>query len=372
MVGSDWVNPTYHMQPAAMVGGQRRRRITRRQNLPRSNTTPVLGPESSAATNSAGGDPPDLDAQSGTPTARPSVAPSSSMMDFYAPTGGLPNDLRPSPTSRPSDVFSKMPTAYSPTPTAASVSSSTAEGKKKHAKFSFKSKDQDRPTSSHGSSLQPSPLPPITPVKAAQLLGVDPSTDASRSGSAGRQIPHDGDYDDATVRPLLHKQASMPMLTNFKDVTSRQTKFREEDVAPDQPKSKGFWGGGNKKAVKLLGLLPSMGSSSKRAAEMERAAAESLMHYSERDTETSYSSAPDLHDRPRLLPAAARPLPEAPKRRARKKHPKSLDKMAPITEMSHDELRSSYRKSEHNTELDIISEYEDEYPPHSSAPLSRS
>jgi hypothetical protein len=43
--------------------------------------------------------------------------------------------------------------------------------------------------------------------------------------------------------------------------------------------------------------------------------------------------------------------------------------MAPITETSHDELRSAYRNSE-DTELDIISEYEHGHPP-LSAPLLR-
>jgi hypothetical protein len=62
----------------------------------------------------------------------------------------------------------------------------------------------------------------------------------NRRQSRGRQTQHDGGYDDPPVPPLLTKQASMPVLTNVKDVTSRQTKFREEDVAPDVPKSKGF------------------------------------------------------------------------------------------------------------------------------------
>jgi hypothetical protein len=372
MVGSDWVNPTHYMQPAVKVGGQRRR-IARRPNMPRSNTTPAFGPESSTTASSAGAVNPELSPRPGTVKITASVASSSSMMNFYSPTDGLDGDLRPSPTSRPSDIFPKMSAAHSPTPTAASASSTTTEGKKKHGKFSFKSKDQARPTSSHGSPLPllSSPLPPLTPVKAAQLLGVDTGTVSTHSGSIGRQIPHDSSHDDLPVRPLLTKQASMSMLTDYKDVTSRQTKFREEDVAPDLPKSKGFWGSSTKKAVRMLDLLPSVGSSSKRAADLERAAAESMARYAEQDTETSHSSEPNFHARPRLLPAAARPLPEAPKRRARKRGPKSLDKMAPITETSHDALHSSYRNSEYNTELDVISEYERNFPPH-SAPLPRS
>jgi hypothetical protein len=330
--------------------------------MPRSNTTPVLSadPESSTTASSAGAVTPDLSTRPGTSNSTASVAPSSSMMHLNSSAGGLAT-LRPSPTSRPSNVFSRMPAAHSPTSTAASASTTTAEGKKKHGKFSFKSKDQDRPSSSHGSPLPvlSSPLPPLTPVKAAQLLGVNAGNVATHSGIVGRQNPHNGGYGDLPVRPLLTKQASMPVLTNVKDVTSRQTKFREEDVEPDPPKSKGFWGSSGKKAVKMLGLLPSVGSSSKPAADMERSAAVSLARYAEHDAKTSYSSEPDLHARPRLLPAAARPLPEAPKRRVRKRHPKSLDKMAPITETSHDELRSSYHNSEYNAELDLIAEYEE-------------
>jgi hypothetical protein len=295
------------------------------------------------------------------------------MMNFYSSAGGLPTDLRPAPTSRPSNVSSKMPAAPSPSTTAASASATATEGKKKHGKFSFKSKDQDRPRSSHDPplSLHQSPLPQVTPVKAAQLLGVDSGAHRARSGSVGRQLPHDGSSDNQGVRRRLMKQISLPMLTGFKEIKSRPTKFREEDVEPDPPKSKSFWGSSNKKPAKLLGLLPSFGTSSKRVAKTERVAAGSLARYSENDTNTTRSSEPDLHARPHLLPAAVRPLPEAPQRRMRKKGPKTLDLMAPITETSHDQLRSTYRNSEHNTELEVISEYEHDLPPY-SAPLPRS
>lgn len=56
-------------------------------------------------------------------------------------------------------------------------------------------------------------------------------------------------------------------------------------------------------------------------------------------------------------------------RRRRKRGPKMLDKMSPITEMSHDALHTAYRNSAHNTELDVISEYEAAYPPRSASLL---
>jgi len=54
-------------------------------------------------------------------------------------------------------------------------------------------------------------------------------------------------------------------------------------------------------------------------------------------------------------------------RRRRKKGPKILEKMPPITEMSHDTLNTAYRNSADNTELDVISEYEAMYPPRSAS-----
>ncbi|KAF1836184.1 hypothetical protein BDW02DRAFT_596588 [Decorospora gaudefroyi] len=380
MAAPDRANLASNTRPAAVMIGGQRRRIARRSNMPRSNTMPVLGPESTTTVNSAGGN----GAATAESSTRPepsnvtaSAVPSNPMMDSSNPTtdsypkAHITVQPRSYADSLHPDVLSSMPAAYSPMLTTEGASTTSTESKKKHGLFSFKSRDHyDRSSSSSGSQPQQSPLPPLTPVKAAQVLGVEASTGRIRSNSAGRQ-QQDGGYDVLPVQPLLTKQASTPMLTNFKDVMSRQSKFKEEGVEPDPPKSKGFWGNSKKGAARMLDFLPSRGSSSKRADHLQRAAADSLDRLSEEDTESNYSSEPDLHARPRLLPVAARPIAEAPSRRVRKKAPKSVDRMAPITETSHDELRSSYHSSEHNTELDLISEYEQEHPLY-SAPLPRS
>ena len=357
---SDSVNRAWHMGPAN-IGG-RRRRITRRSNMPRSKTTPVLSPESPDMVDDMDG----VTAQADVHRTRPPNVSSSSepfptMTNTYVPNKSHPSDGHPSSSSHLSDSPSGTPTRHSPTPSITSATNTIPEGKKKHGMFGFKSKDSDRPRSSHGSPHQPSPLPPLTPAKAAQLLGVDSSAGRARSGSLGRQIQNVRDPDGLSVRPTLKKQASVSVLMASKDFTGRPTRFREEDVEPDPPKPKGFWGTGNKKAQRMLGLLPARGTNTRRELDLDRVASESLVHHSEEDSETYYSSEPDLHARPQLLPAP-RPIVEAPQRRIRKRLPKTLDRMTPITETSHDELRTSYNNSEHNPELDLILEYEHDYP----------
>lgn len=157
----------------------------------------------------------------------------------------------------------------------------------------------------------------------------------------------------------------MPLLTKVKDVTTKQTKFREEVVQLDPPKSKKFsWKGGNKKAMKMFDFLPSLRSSSKRATSQEHGASLSSRGY-EQYTDDDYSSDNELYAHPRLLPAASRPRPDIPTRKKYTKGPKTLDRMSPITETLHDELRYSRRNSEHVAELDVISEYENHPTPYS-------
>ena len=362
MAGSN-PNHSSKRDPAVFVGGQRRR-LVRRSNLPRSITTPELHPDLALTSlvSNVGGVPTcsDVGATREEGSGGATSQGPSSTMNFYPPTGGIPADFRPSSKSRPSNSSNtSIRSADSPTLTAAS------EGKKKHGLFDgLKPKDRDRPDSSQESPIPTSPLPPVTPCKAAQVLGLGPDT-PSVGSPRGSDSQYAGVYDGPPVRPVLQKQSSMPLLTKFKDAaTSKQTKFREEDVEPDPPKPKKYpWGSGNKKAMKMLDLIPSLGSSSRRAGGEAHAAASPSPHRSEEETEYGYSSDADIPARRVLIPAAPRP---APQRRLRKKGRKSLDRMSPITETSHDEHGTAYRNSD--TELDVISEYEHDYPPY-SAPL---
>ncbi|CAN9137059.1 unnamed protein product [Alternaria alternata] len=349
---TDMVNPppgaTWNMGPAMVVGG-RRRRSTRRSNA--NGATAGLNTERVEQ-----------------PHGSPSSEPSNPMVNHFAPNSGPPGLRRRSPISRPSDDLSSMPTAQSPTPTIESASTTATEGKKKHGKFSFKPKDQDCPASSHETAHQASPLPPLTPVKAAKLLGVDPGPGRPRSNSEGRRSQQDGGYDGPPVLPKSTRKVSVPVPASSKGLLSRQAKLKEEGIGPDLPKAKKLWANSNRKAQQMLGLLPSAATSSKREADMERATAASLVRRTEDDTDAYYSSDSELHAHSRLLHPAARLAPETPRRRMRKRIPKSLDKMAPITETSHDELRSSYHVNEQCPELGVISECE-QFSPSSKPPL---
>ncbi|KAI4626380.1 uncharacterized protein J4E87_004882 [Alternaria ethzedia] len=354
-----------------MVGGQRRRN-TRRSNAPRSNATPNLGLDSLAERENASG----VTAAQHTDQVEhshvsPPSAPSNPMVNSYVHSSGPPGDLhRPLP-ARPSDGFSTMPAVHSPTPTTGSASTAATEGKKRHGKFGRKARDQDRPSSSHEPTPQLSPLPPLTPIKAAQLLGVDPglSPGRPRSTSVGRPAQNDGGYDSLPIRPISTRRGSMSAITTQKSASDRQTRFTEEGLDMEPSKPKGFWGNTNRKAQRMLGLLPSAPSNASREADMGRVAAVSLAWRPEEHTDTYRSSDTERHGQFRSLPPVPPVVPEAPRRRMRKKLPKELERMAPITETSHDELRTSYKISEHDPELNDISEYA-KAP--SKAPLSRS
>jgi len=359
MTSGDSVNPALHIQPAVMVGGQRRR-VTRRSNVLRSNTVPSLSANSSSsAGNSTGVTTAGLSMEHGTSvTALPSSAPFNSMNPSWTPNS-YTDKLRPSSISCSSDGSPSIEAAQSPTLTVASTCTSSKEGKKKHGMFGFKSKDQNRPNSSHGLPLQSSPLPPRTPVKAAQFLGVDIDPGRARSESLGRRVEKDGSH-DLPVGKTLRKQISSPLLTTVKEIITGQSRFKEQGIESDVRKSKGFWGSSNKKAQRMLGLAPSFGSSYKTEAEEMGVVARHLR----KDAKQYYSSEPEFHAASSSFPGNVHPVAEAPSRRSRKKVPKRVDRMTPITETSHDELRDSYNS---NFELDIISEYEDN--PQSTTPL---
>ncbi|KAL6152034.1 hypothetical protein ACJQWK_04350 [Exserohilum turcicum] len=320
MTSSGSVHPARHQSPL-VVGGQRRRRITRRPQMPRPNTAPALIPESVSLQDGLGARTTDRT----TDQTELSIAPSSS---------------EPFPS-----MISSMPNR-SPAPSIGSTPSVAWEGKKKHGMFGLKTKDIGRPKSSHGSPHQLSPLPPLTPVKAAQVLGVDSSASRPRSSSLGSRVQNSDKCDG-----LL-------------DFTSRKDKLKEDGGQTDPHKSKGFWETSNKKAQKMLGLLPSRGSSTKHQVDLEPVVPESPEPHAE-EGKTYYSSEPDLHVCPHLRSPAARPVSGARRRRMRKKAPKSLDRMTPITEASHDELRSFYN-CESNTELELITEYEHESSSHNA------
>ncbi|ENI05132.1 hypothetical protein COCC4DRAFT_23617 [Bipolaris maydis ATCC 48331] len=336
MPTSDSISPSRHRSPRAGNGQKQRRRIVRRSNMSRSNTTPDLGIKSSATMYNGCG------------------------FTVVPDEAGLVNTSSSSSESFPSITNS---TSFGPSPTASvgSGSSTIVEGKKKHGIFGFKAKDNDRPKSSHGSPLQLSPLPPLTPVKAAQFLGVEYGAVRNRSGSLGSRVPEVYEFNGLLVRSIPENKNLLTHLTNIQDSASEKTESVDGDVVSGPMTPKCFWAAGNRKAQRMLGLAPSRESSTKHGVEPENHITETPAILSKKGNRVDYSSEPDVHARP---PAKPR------KRRMRRKAPKSLDRMTPITEISCDELRSSYHDSEHNPELELISEYERD-PSYSSSLPSR-
>lgn len=164
----------------------------------------------------------------------------------------------------------------------------------------------------------------------------------------------------------------------MKNISFRQTRFKEEGVEHVQHKTKKFtWGFSGKKVTKRSAerpvkrpnmdyehyhQQPPPAPPSYRVVPPPQEAANTTVKY-------EYSNEPKREHRPSNRSASSNRVSE---RHMRKKGPRSLDRMTPITEVSHDELNTAYRESEHMPELDVISEYEDNYPPRHSSILGRS
>lgn len=314
------------------------KRSVRCSDLPRSRTTGTFSPEWAGNNDE--------------PTVENAAAreAGTSIMNFYPPTAGIPTDFKVPPASSTSTLDSAQATA------------SKGKGKKK-AKFfgNLRStKDRSGSVTSIEAPRDFNTAPDDTPDKAMKVLGLNAgasSASASSVNSDGGQNQESGFRSGAPVRSALRKQASLPLLTWFKGFAkSKSTKLRKEKPKSDQPKfGETPYESGNKKASKRLGLSSSSslgligGDLQGHAINLPSSSRSngSNMAYTHNENESQHRL-----DR---VPAASRPIPE---RRKRKKGPKSLERMSPITETSHGDLNTAYRNSEHATELDVISEYE--------------
>jgi hypothetical protein len=296
-------------------------------------------------------------------------------MEFYSPFGMVvPNETQ----------STSMPRKAKPAP----LSTLGKNSAPKAAENGSQQQQIGAPTSAKQASesqLPTSPLPPGTPSKAAQILGLD--LDATMIDTAQANKPLD-EYHKAQHGSSVWSHFNVfkqTPLTTAKTPSFRQTRFREEGVEPIQPKSKKFpWGFSGKKITKK----------SQRQISTPNM---DYYHYRQQQYPIPHPSAPPppppappsppsdehvdtpvtyefVHERPR------QPQPSdhftssqrVSSRHMRKKGPRSLDRMTPITEVSHDELHSAYRESDHMPELDVISEYEDNYPPRNSSKIARS
>lgn len=357
--GSD--PPPPPRQPAVVVGGARRR-LNRRQGNARSTTLPTLTAENIDA-NPANRIP----ARAG--ASRPGYATNSNLreaasggsMNFYSPHGGQPAAYR-QPYPQPllaTRSFVDAPPNPSPASSTSSVATPAEPSKKKHGFFHLKLKDNKRSNSSDGPSIS-SPIPQDPPHKAQRFFGLenaqDPDSDAEGVPSVRR----------------LQKKASSSLLTKMKSTPHmRASKDKKEDVKPEQSKGKKAKETDNSKARRLLDFLPSHGHGTRPAYNQDHAVSSPTLAVCQNDTEGDSSSDVGPYSYPDL-PLDVERL--GPTRRTRKKRPKSLDRMTPITEASHDTLSSSYRNSEYDSQLGIISEYEPAHriPPRSTSLLPRS
>ncbi|KAH9871644.1 hypothetical protein J1614_005899 [Plenodomus biglobosus] len=300
-------------QPTVLNNRRQRQRLVRRSHLT----------QSAAETAS---ESPVVDTTIGTPyeAMRTATSPGKSQS-----TVDLTSSLGPGDTST------------SPTPMSASVPIAATPRKKKLGLLPLKpTKDYD-PSDSVAIT---SPLPPMTPSKAKQLLGFDAD-----------EAPISGDT---------------PGSPSAKVVSNRTTRFKEEDVAPDPPKKSSIWSSSNK-ALKILDVRPRQAKHAEDEENEEYVAAV-MWSSPTKETEFNFNSHPDARFDGLIM--APRTDAEPSRRQRRKKGPKLLDRMAPITETSHDGLNTTYRKSESKTELDAISEYEapSTPPPRSASSLPRS
>jgi hypothetical protein len=288
-------------------------------------------------------------------------------MQFYLPGGAMKYAQPPKIEGTNEADMSRSGathTSFTDNSTKDSPISTATDGKKKPGLFGTKRpKALDRPNSSSQAPLMTSPLPPTTPSKAAQFFGLEPkprSTDSPRRG----QLHDDGTTDeDAPVRPTLRKQVSLPLLTRSKLGADITTKSKEAYVEPDLPKQKKANKTGKNKGLRML--IPAF-AGSKRAVIQHTTAATTHFDLDKDDADIDYSNDSKLYEHRFRIPASTRPVPAVPRRRVRKKSPKSLERMSPITETSFEELLTAYHEDEDATELGVISEYEYDDPPYSA------
>lgn len=168
------------------------------------------------------------------------------------------------------------------------------------------------------------------------MLGVDFKGSDYGEHTHGGQDQTDGKDDSAEVRPALRKKLSLPWLSSYQNKTEKQTKFKEEGLDETDPPTasqgrlkKSSWKGPNKKAMRMLDLIQPRSRSSQRNVDQDTP---SLLSHQDQATEVGYNSDNDIvaprRSAPRPIPAQKR------KSRTRKKGPKSLEKMSPITEAS--------------------------------------
>lgn len=351
--------------PPALVIGSTRRRLARRNGLPRSHTAPVLGGIESATSELA------EDVTADTAAKQPYASTAASLTgtvfeetSIFSPTHRhlVANHHE---RSEP-HAFPKSPTDTSLVNLSPTLKGPSADTKRRYGFLNIKLKDVKLSGSCDTPTIS-SPLPHNAPAKAARFFGLSESLFDS-SSYLGLQVRKESIDNDPLVRPELSNKCSTPMLTRREGNSAMQqanVKTDRDKTGPSNDKYARETSGS--KARQLLDFLPFTRCGAKRAYNRRYAASSPAFCSVEDDTNSPRGQYhhPDL-------PAGIERLPSC--RSSKKKRPKSLERMTPITEASHDELHSRYRDSEYNTELEVISEYESmkKLLPQSAALLPRS
>lgn len=260
---------------------------------------------------------------------------------------------------------------------ASSPQLTATDHKKKQGLFgSKKSKPValERPKTSPSVSMVTSPLPVSTPVKAAKFFGFGTKPPVTEDPHRVQQQDELASDDEAPVRPTLKKQLSSPLLIRLKEIASRQTKVKKEEVELDEPPK------ASKSATMGLRMLIPEFASSRRSPIEKTKAATTRFDLDDEDQDVDHTG--ETHQDVRFrIPAAPHPVRTSSKKKAAWRKPlnmKDFPRMSPITEASFESLRPAYHEDEDVTELGVISEYEYEdsqhsapVPPHSHAGQSR-
>jgi hypothetical protein len=215
----------------------------------------------------------------------------------------------------------------------------------------------------------------MTPTKAAKLLGVTLETGVTEGSYA---VQDDGSAFDSVndASPRLRygwpRQHSAPVLTTSDNTT--MSRFHEEDITTDLPKSKRFWDNSKKTAQKLSESLTHFIASPKPPVPSHLMP--SLIDLNPRCLEANFVNSIGVNEPHYSLQdffeVPSHPAPAASsRRRGIKKGQKELDRMTPITETSQDDMNIAYRHGTDNTELDVISEYTQDDLPHTGTILPK-
>jgi hypothetical protein len=257
------------------------------------------------------------------------------------------------PTAIPTELNTAVRDHGSPTPTAGSAVSENTRKQNLTLTKAFRGSSKALPPT-------PTPLPPMTPTKAAKFLGVEP--ESSGAGSS-RAAQHDAAGFDGIDDDMPRSRYGWPQQHSMPTLTTPESLFHDEDSDTEAPKAKGFWNKSktiSKKMSEPISSLLTPPKSNRPMMSLPDVAGKSI-----KDLESDFVNSIGLNqpnypiqDVPEVPDRPAPPVPS--RRRRRRRTPKGQRKvqpMAPITEASHDDMSAAYHYVEDSTELDVIDEY---------------